>query len=212
MKHSETLGGLATALSKAQAEMGTAQMDAKNPHFKSKYASLQSIDNVIRPIATKHGLSWVQGTKETAYHITDQGMTGWVTVVTTMLHESGEWISFEMPVPLGRQGGPQGAVGALTFGRRAGLKAIFGIVEEDDDGEDLHGRGTVQRARPAPRVQQDEETVIRMLESTGSVDGCREIFARHIKTLPPGEKRERLSKMSKARAVEIDPSLADSNV
>ncbi len=37
---SESIQALAPALAAAQAEMGSAHLDAKNPHFRSKYASL----------------------------------------------------------------------------------------------------------------------------------------------------------------------------
>jgi hypothetical protein len=40
---SPELGALAGALAKAQMEMGTAKKNATNPHFKSKYADLESI-------------------------------------------------------------------------------------------------------------------------------------------------------------------------
>jgi len=46
-------GTIAEALAKAQGQMTHAQLDKVNPHFKSKYASLQSVLTAVRkPLTT----------------------------------------------------------------------------------------------------------------------------------------------------------------
>lgn len=217
MKHSENLDQLATALHQAQGKIEAATKDSQNPHFKSTYASLQAIDAAIRPAAQECGLSYTMGAKETPIHVVesvsydDKGQSfpvhkilGAVTATMTLLHVSGQWITHELTVPYGRQGGPQGAIGALTFARRALLKAAFAMIEEDDDGEGLHGRGSQRQQAPAPPPQIDAETVMRMLEHTSTVDGCRDIFAKHIGTRMPGPERTRLEKAAKERAAELE--------
>ena len=55
-------------------------------------------------------------------------------VETVLAHESGEWISGELLLPL-TKADAQGVGSAITYGRRYGLAAIVGIVaDEDDDG------------------------------------------------------------------------------
>jgi hypothetical protein len=50
-----------------------------------------------------------------------------------LTHESGEWISQEMSVPVSKVD-PQGAGSALTYMRRYALAAVVGVVQADDDG------------------------------------------------------------------------------
>ena len=48
MKQSESIKELATALCLAQAAMGGAVKDSKNPFFKSSYADLTSVIKVVK--------------------------------------------------------------------------------------------------------------------------------------------------------------------
>ena len=60
MNKSENLNELATALCKAQNEMGGAVKDAKNPFFKSSYADLTSVIKAIKEPFNNNGLSYSQ--------------------------------------------------------------------------------------------------------------------------------------------------------
>ena len=110
---STTIGNLAEALAKAQAEMDGAAKDSTNPHFRSKYADLSSIRDACRPLA-KHGLAFLQPTRAEGAH---------VTVTTLLVHVSGEWISEDLTLTAG-QNTPQAVGSAITYGRRYGLAAI----------------------------------------------------------------------------------------
>ena len=57
---SESISELATALSKAQSQMGAAIKDSENPFFKSKYADLTSVIAAVRKPFADNGLSFVQ--------------------------------------------------------------------------------------------------------------------------------------------------------
>lgn len=126
MEKSENINELALALTKAQAEMGGAVMDADNPFFKSKYADLGSIIRVIKPPFAKHGLSYSQ------FPITSEDRIG---VETVIVHESGQFISneFTMRVP---KADPQSAGGVISYCRRYALQAVCGIPAVDSDGEE----------------------------------------------------------------------------
>lgn len=125
MNKSDSIKELAGALSKAQGEIKGALKDQNNPFFKSKYADLGSVVEAIRGPLVKNGLSYVQLTEPTEK---DE-----VRVETVILHESGEWISSVLALPVSKADA-QGFGSALTYARRYGLSAAFGVAPEDDDG------------------------------------------------------------------------------
>lgn len=134
MNKSDSLNELASALSKAQSEITGAKTDSTNPFFKSKYASLESVYHAINVPFSKNGLAVTQTT-------TWEETMG-VAIVTTLMHSSGQWIEGILPIMAVKQD-PQGIGSAITYSRRAALKAIAGIYEADDDGE-----SHAQRAKP----------------------------------------------------------------
>lgn len=127
---SESIGALAAALSKAQADITGALKDSQNPFFKSKYADLASCWDACRKQLATNGLSVIQTTR-----MTDQGLM----LVTTLAHSSGEWIAGEMPV-LTKDASPQGQGSGITYARRYALAAIVGLAQIDDDAEAAQGR------------------------------------------------------------------------
>jgi hypothetical protein len=127
---SAEIGKLATALAHAQAEMGGATKDARNPHFGNSYADLAAVVEACKPLAT-HGIAILQPTRADGAH---------VTVTTMLAHESGEWISEDLTMTA-KDASPQSVGSAITYGRRYGLLALVGLAPEDDDGN---------AAQPAP--------------------------------------------------------------
>ena len=125
MQHSESIAKLAAAMVKAQKEMQNASKDAKNPHFKSSFASLPSVIDATRPVLNAHGLAVIQlpGFED-----------GALTMETILTHESGEWLSGVSGSPLQKQD-PQGIGSAITYLRRYSLAALTAIGQEDDDAE-----------------------------------------------------------------------------
>lgn len=125
--HSSSLGALAKALAAAQTKLRDAKKDATNPHFKNRYATLSSVRDAISAILPEHGIAYVQTFEP-------HGDAG-VCVVTTLLHESGEWISSRLYLPVSKKDA-QGFGSAISYGRRYALAAIVGIAADDDDGEE----------------------------------------------------------------------------
>ncbi len=124
----QNCGQLFTALSKAQSEMEVATYDKINPHFKNKYASMESIIAATRPSLTKYGLSVIQ-------KMTCQGNS--MMLSTILAHASGEFIESTMPItPNGAEIQKLGSY--LTYCKRYSYVAIVGCAtgDEDDDGED----------------------------------------------------------------------------
>lgn len=126
MKTSPTLVKLAPALVAAQAEITWACKDSTNPHFKNRYADLQSVIEAIKPALNKNGIFFSQHPTPS-----DSGTLGLTTI---LIHSSGEWIEDTAIIPLPKND-PQGYGSAMTYGRRYGLAAICGLFQSDDDGE-----------------------------------------------------------------------------
>lgn len=132
MLTSKFTSNLFAALAMFQAEVENPKNTSVNPQFKSKYAALDVVINTVRPILSKHGLSFVQSTGSEGENI---------IVKTLLLHESGEWLESDPLTLPGYQlkgGGvkewnAQGAGSAITYARRYSLSAILGISSEDDD-------------------------------------------------------------------------------
>ena len=124
MNKSESIKELATALNKAQAEMSGAKKKETNPFFKKKYADMNSVVDAVRGPFFDNGLSYSQ------FPLFESGCVG---VETILMHESGEWISSVLMLPMVKQD-PQAAGSAITYARRYSLQSIAGIPSEDDDG------------------------------------------------------------------------------
>lgn len=142
MNHSDAINELAAALAKAQGAMGNAPFNKTNPHFKSKYADLASVRDTVTPHLAANGLSLVQ---------TTMPGNGSMTVVTSLLHSSGQWLSSEYPI-INDVMKPQAMGSALTYARRYSISCICGIASEEDDDANAandHGK-TAPPAPPAP--------------------------------------------------------------
>ena len=129
---SETIGALAAALSKAQADITGALKDSSNPFFKSKYADLASCWDACRKQLAANNLAVIQ----TIYVHWESGQT---MLATTLVHSSGEWIRSDLPV-LAKDLSPQAQGSGITYARRYALAAIVGLAQIDDDAEAAQGR------------------------------------------------------------------------
>lgn len=132
---------IAKALLAFQAEATGVVKDSKNPHFKNRYASLEAVVDEARPVLQRVGISWMQAPgKINAGNI---GMT------TLLMHAaSGQWISSDMEIPLGKHD-PQGAGSAITYAQRYALMASLGLPPLDDDAESAIDRN--QGSAPSGR-------------------------------------------------------------
>jgi len=141
------------AISKAQGKFSTVVKNATNPHFKSKFAPLDTIIEMIRPILPEFGLSVMQ--------FTDVAESG-IIIETVITHESGQYISGKLSMPTVKQD-PQGYGSAITYGRRYGLAAALGIVSAED--VDTQG-GTVAKPEPE-KITTDQAICLRDLLQQG---------------------------------------------
>lgn len=153
MKTSEHINELAVALNKAQSDFMVAKKDAKNPFFKSKYATLNSVYEAVAPALLSNGFTIIQPI------VGD-------SVETTLIHASGQFITSSCPIVCAKQNDPQAMGSAITYARRYSLASLLGVMtDEDDDGEKAMGRTDkkpVQKKEnpapaPAPVVEKQKD-------------------------------------------------------
>jgi hypothetical protein len=155
VNQSNEINLIAKALVAVQSELVPVIKDSTNPHFKNDYASLEAITEYVRPLLAKNGLAVLQGGGEMT--------NGGLSISTTLVHESGQWISSSLEMPL-EKATPQSAGSAITYGRRYGLAAFLALTtEEDDDGEaaswNAKSSGAERRAAPdATGVERENTT------------------------------------------------------
>lgn len=128
IERSETFTNLAKAILKVQAAVEGVARDSTNPHFKSRYASLEAVVTTIRPHCVEAGIVVTQAAGE----VTDKGH---VPVETMLIHaESGEWMKATFALPSSKADA-QGFGSAISYASRYSLMAMFNIPPTDDDGE-----------------------------------------------------------------------------
>jgi hypothetical protein len=151
---SETIGTIAAALAKAQAQLvnpekslvGTIRSDQTSGAVRSfRYAPLSSGLDIARKTLSQHEIATVQTTSidETA---------GIVRLSTVLAHASGEWIASDWPVcAISETAAPHRMGAALTYARRYALFTLVGIAGEDDlDAPDLLAPTTLNSRTEAP--------------------------------------------------------------
>src|SRR5689334_10319984 len=178
-RSSETIGTIAAALAKAQAQLvnpekslvGTIGSDQVRGSQRSfRYASLSSGLDIVRKTLSQHEIATVQTTS------IDEP-AGIVRLSTVLAHASGEWIASDWPVcAISETAAPHRMGAALTYARRYALFTLVGIAGEDDlDAPDLvvptppthssndpkrdsrrGGNGSNQTARPKPAADKTE--------------------------------------------------------
>jgi hypothetical protein len=153
-RSSETIGTIAAALAKAQAQLinpekslvGTIRSDATGAAEPFRYASLSSGLDIVRKTLSQHEIATVQTTSIDA-------TAGIVRLSTILAHASGEWIGSDWPVcAISETATPHRMGAALTYARRYALFTLVGIAGEDDlDAPDL-------LSPTAPALKEDAST------------------------------------------------------
>ena len=127
---------LVEALNAFQKEHHAAGKDGTNPFFKSKYTTLGQALLAIQP-ATEFGLCHTQLND---YVITPEGEVITI-VITKLMHVSGDEplvSKFPVPkIPSNVKNAHQEAGSAQTYARRYGLLSVYGLANDDDDGNSL---------------------------------------------------------------------------
>jgi hypothetical protein len=156
-RSSESIGTIAGALAKAQAELSnpekslTATIRSPFPREADRtfrYASLSSGLDIVRKALGKHEIATVQTTA-----IDEAGL---IRLTTVLAHSSGEWVSSDWPVcPVSETSAPHRMGAALTYARRYALFTLVGIAGEDDlDAPDLGAAPKAGSDQPSQPIGQ----------------------------------------------------------
>lgn len=154
---SESLVKIAPDLVKAQAGINGVAKDGNNPIFRSKYITLDSILLAVRPVLSQCNIFLSQAVQEHSEH---DGSIASITVRSTLIHASGEWIANEVTVPVNPIVGRDGKVqpvdahrvgSAITYGRRYSLSSLLAIGEASDSDDDGNSASGYQNAVQAPQ-------------------------------------------------------------
>ncbi|MGO9770502.1 MAG: ERF family protein [Roseiarcus sp.] len=138
---SESIGAIAAALAKAQAELSnpekslTATIRSPFPREGDRtfrYAPLSTGLDIVRKTLGRYEIATVQTTAI-------DNEAGLIRLTTILAHASGEWMSSDWPVcPVSETAAPHRMGAALTYARRYALFTMVGIAGEDDlDAPDL---------------------------------------------------------------------------
>jgi hypothetical protein len=178
MNHSTDITALAAAVAKAQGAMVDPKRTSENPYFKSSYADLGEVVRVSRAPLAANGLSVVQTVASNMES---------VAVTTTLLHESGQWLTDVASFPLGEKTTIQQVGSVVTYLRRYSLMAILGLAPVDDDGNSGPevSRPTGERKIP-PEAQAIISDINKMLG---------------VSTMPESEKNVYRKKVANAHSV-----------
>jgi hypothetical protein len=164
METSNKLEQLPKALLEFHKEVGKIYKSDANPFFKSKYASLATILDVISDPLTKNGLMVIQFP------------TGLYQLTTRLQHISGEFMesTYEMqPV----KHSPQDAGSVITYQRRYAIGAILNLnIDEDDDGNKGSGATPIKPRQEAPNKT-------KLLLGSDAFKKCREAYLKDNKHL-----------------------------
>lgn len=127
-----------TAMNACQAEIPAVFRNKINEEKSSRYADLEQLDKVSRPIYTKHGFALSFGTA-------DCPLPGHARQTCLVSHVGGYSRLYQADIPLdltGPKGNPnktgvQGFGSSMSYGQRYLTKLIFNIAltNEDNDGE-----------------------------------------------------------------------------
>jgi len=130
------------ALSKVQSQLCIVEKDRTNPHFKSRYATLEAIIEAASKVLPECGLAVSQTIEP------QKDLPGAYLVKTTLMHVGGEKIESYCPAFYEATGrNPAQSFGSgVTYARRYSLAAILNLGQEDDDGNSV--RPPVRDAQP----------------------------------------------------------------
>lgn len=123
MRTSDEKGKIIPAFIKLVGALTNPRLNKVNPHFKSKYADLASIQKQLRPQLLLHEMAVCQ-----SLNPVEKGNE----VITTLWHVSGEWMESTILIPPRTDAaGDHGS--SVSFMKRYALCAFVFISGDDDD-------------------------------------------------------------------------------
>ena len=142
---------LIESLVKAQSEMTHAAFDQTNPHFKSKFASLKSVIDAIKPALNSNGIFFMQ-----VSHPLDHGVG-----IETIFCKADEKLSTGVVMVPVDKANAQGLGSALTYAKRYSLAMACGIAADvDDDGNGAAANPPQRKGQSVVRTVIEQEGIV----------------------------------------------------
>jgi len=174
LEKSDDITKLATALVRAQKEVEIALKASTNPHYGSSYADLTSVLGVIKPALAAHGLALVQ------YPGYEDGI---VTMVSILLHDSGQYLQSPVAaIPITRQD-PHGATSGVTYLRRTCASSLMALIASDDDGNEAMAQAPKVKSTTKPGKAAFDPKEVKKFAKGESKAKTREDLGLALKTL-----------------------------
>lgn len=124
------------AMNACQSEMPLVVRDAENTQTRSRYATLESIQAIAKPVYSRHGFALSFGEADCAKE-------GWKRIVCDVRHTGGHSATYHIDLPIdgiGAKGNAiggmnpvQGCVSTLSYGQRTLTCRIFNVTVADED-------------------------------------------------------------------------------
>lgn len=194
----------------AQQAIGTLHRDATNPHFRSRYVTLDHLLEASRPALAAHGL------------LLSQHLTANDTIITKISDGTDELTS-EVRICSGGTQNPQQYGSAVTYARRYALTALLAISTDADDDGELVAANTPERtverlvqAAPLKAVPaaQDPPPLSALIETAQKAQ--KSVKAKHdasfdqdlaASIIAAGEKAVNFGKMAGTKLKDMEPNL-----
>ena len=150
MRTSESLKNIFTAIIKARPEIAPIARTKSARNY--KYATLDSVIELLSLVLPKHGLGWIQ---------TISTEDGKPVLITRAIHESGEWIEDALALPQTKLAGganeSQELGASITYFKRYALSALFGIATDEDTDGVADVRERKQQVKAQARAAREEQ-------------------------------------------------------
>ena len=164
------MSALIKALIQAKLDFKPIPKDKVNPHFKSKYSTLDAILAAVEPALHANGLCIVQ-------------RIDGILLSTELWHESGEKIESQYPLP--EVSDPQKFGSAITYARRYAVTALLSVTaDEDEDGNAASAPAKKQAPTPTPTGNFINDAQVKRLQielkGHGYTEGMMAAFKRDL--------------------------------
>lgn len=136
----------AAAMCEAQRAMPNVVRDAENSHTRSRYARLETVSAVIKPVYTQHGFALSFGQERSDFE-------GHIRIICDVSHTGGHSRRYYLDCPIDGAGvggkanktGIQAMGSTISYGRRYLCLMIFNVTvaDHDNDGNAVAALGTI---------------------------------------------------------------------
>lgn len=165
---------------KVQGDIGHAVKDASNPHFKNRYATLESVIDLVKPLCIENKLllNFFMGKDESG---------DFIELIVT--HIDGYTSGSKLYLIIDKNN-MQAFGSAITYARRYLLVSFFNVGQEDDDGN--QAAANPPPAKPLP-VDQRAATLKTLVEVSKKRGWLNENVTSYVKDTFNGRQVKELS-------------------